>query len=247
MLLIDCGNTAAKCRYIEGDKVADAMFKLADAGDRSSLIAFIQQHPGEHVYLASVASKQNTERLLRLLRTAGGVVEITQLETLPSLGGVTNAYEQYDQLGVDRWLTLLAADQRQSGDSMIIDAGSAITIDLLSKHHGHLGGAILPGFKTSRERFIGMFPAVDFNHPAIQYHQQPGRSTAACIQLQQIPVTVQTVEQLVFRWLPLLQEPVSILLCGQDSPRISRGLSLQHEVVADLVFQGMLQQIQLQG
>lgn len=247
MLLIDCGNTATKCRLIDHHQTLDRTFIASLSAGKQALRDFLKQHQPDEIYLASVASVQVTETVRLAIQQTLPDVRFRQILTLPLLGKVRNAYTDYTRLGVDRWLTLLAASARETADFMIIDAGSAITLDLLSRKHGHLGGAILPGFNTDRQRFISMFPGVDFTHPDIANNQTPGRSSEACIQMTQFPVTLEHIYQRVSAWISLLQEPVKILLCGQDAALISEQFARPHEVVPDLVFQGMLQQIELQG
>jgi type III pantothenate kinase len=247
MLLIDCGNSATKCRLIDEQMVSDEIFILTDAAGKQSLAAFLALTQPDQVYVASVASAKLTHSLMEQLLQILPRAQVRQLVTEPRVGEVTNAYADYTCLGVDRWLTLLAAQARESVDTIIIDAGSAITIDLLSQQHSHLGGAILPGFNTSRQRFIEMFPSVDFNHPDIAQNRLPGRSTEACIQMTEFPISVSYILQLVSEWSELLQQPLKILLCGQDAGLISAQLKQPFELVPDLVFQGMLQQIHLQG
>lgn len=64
--------------------------------------------------------------------------------------GVTNAYQQADKLGVDRWLALIAARQHARQATCIIDCGTAITIDVVTKYGAHQGGMILPGITLMR-------------------------------------------------------------------------------------------------
>ncbi len=79
--------------------------------------------------------------------------------------GVTIAYTEPHNLGVDRWLALLAAhhyvkqgieqDVEQDAASsswLIIDAGTAVTVDLMDKGK-HLGGMIIPGLQLLRDSF----------------------------------------------------------------------------------------------
>lgn len=59
---------------------------------------------------------------------------------------VVSAYHQPNQLGVDRWLTLIAANTLYpSKNILIIDAGTATTIDVLADNGEHQGGWILAG------------------------------------------------------------------------------------------------------
>ena len=65
-----------------------------------------------------------------------------------SLAGVTNAYSDPHTLGVDRWLALCAAWNASAGSCIVIDAGTALTIDVVAENGQHLGGYIVPGLAT---------------------------------------------------------------------------------------------------
>jgi type III pantothenate kinase len=58
-----------------------------------------------------------------------------------------NAYDDILQLGVDRWLSLIAIYELQPQQNcLIIDMGSAITIEVLNNDGQHQTGWIMPGF-----------------------------------------------------------------------------------------------------
>lgn len=59
--------------------------------------------------------------------------------------GVTNSYSDVSRMGIDRWLAMLAAFHRTQSACLIVDSGTALTIDALSDTGQHLGGYILPG------------------------------------------------------------------------------------------------------
>ncbi|MGA9666111.1 MAG: type III pantothenate kinase [Gallionella sp.] len=61
--------------------------------------------------------------------------------------GVRNGYSNAGQLGSDRWAALIAAWHLVHGKCMVVDCGTAITIDALSEHGEFLGGLILPGME----------------------------------------------------------------------------------------------------
>jgi type III pantothenate kinase len=65
--------------------------------------------------------------------------------------GVTNAYHDVSQLGVDRWLAVIAAWDRYRSPACIIDCGTAITIDGINFEGRHLGGLIIPGLTMMQE------------------------------------------------------------------------------------------------
>lgn len=66
------------------------------------------------------------------------------------LGGVSNGYEDETRLGIDRWLALVAAYNKVHGSVMVVDAGTALTLDFVNSEGLHLGGYIVPGLETLR-------------------------------------------------------------------------------------------------
>jgi type III pantothenate kinase len=59
--------------------------------------------------------------------------------------GVTNQYAIPEKLGTDRWASLVAAWHHGKKTCLVINAGTAVTIDALDNEANFLGGMILPG------------------------------------------------------------------------------------------------------
>jgi len=71
------------------------------------------------------------------------------LATTQQYSDVKNGYENYQNLGVDRWLAVIAAHHFYPDTSnIVIDCGSAITVDTVLAGGEHLPGPIIPGLKT---------------------------------------------------------------------------------------------------
>lgn len=246
MLLIDSGNSAIKCRLIQHDTILDQNFETYDDTSLSGFNQFLSSTKPKKVFLASVSAEKLTQKIIENVFKFTGL-PVVRLTTLVELGGLKNGYDNYKQLGVDRWLSLLGAYDLLNTDAFIIDAGSAIKIELLSIKKGYLGGAILPGFNTQKQRFRTFFPELNFSHSDIKATDRPGRSTAACIHLNEYPVTVKQIKSLLQKWQVYLDQPAKIIVCGQDADLIAGQLEGAYQQVPDLIFKGMLKQIQLQG
>jgi type III pantothenate kinase len=67
---------------------------------------------------------------------------------------VTNAYSKPERLGADRWAALIAARRYAGGPVCIIDAGTAVTIDVLNEKGIHQGGLIIPGLAMMRHALL---------------------------------------------------------------------------------------------
>lgn len=59
--------------------------------------------------------------------------------------GVTNSYRQPRRMGVDRWVAMIGAYADFHSALCIVDAGTAVTIDVVDRQGKHLGGQIIPG------------------------------------------------------------------------------------------------------
>src|SRR5665811_873452 len=68
--------------------------------------------------------------------------------------GVRNGYSNAGQLGSDRWAALIAAWHLVRGKCLVVNCGTAITIDTLSEEGKFLGGLILPGVDLMRRSLV---------------------------------------------------------------------------------------------
>jgi type III pantothenate kinase len=64
---------------------------------------------------------------------------------------IINRYRTPREVGVDRLVNALAAHRRYRRAVIVIDFGTAITFDFVSKKGEYLGGVIAPGIETSLE------------------------------------------------------------------------------------------------
>lgn len=68
------------------------------------------------------------------------------LATTPTSGGpLRPGYDDPSQLGVDRWLAMCAAWHRYQAALCVVDAGTAVTLDVVTEDAVHGGGLIIPG------------------------------------------------------------------------------------------------------
>ena len=238
MILLDCGNRNLKAQFWESGRLQASFAGSYHSGWQQRLGHWMQGLSAKHCYLASVLDSTRHEELDQLLASQFGAAVTRYMSTAKALG-VTNGYQQPERLGVDRWMTLLAALKMSSGDRIIIDAGSAITLDLLRADGQHLGGAILPGFNTSIGRFKRIFQYIDFDAPTIAETRQPGCSTEAAIHINYAQSTIEILPELVNRWIQLFNADATILLAGGDAARVQRILDQTCRIVPDLVFRGI--------
>lgn len=96
--------------------------------------------------------------------------------TARSAVGITNGYENVAEMGVDRWLAMLAARQLSQDSFCVISCGTAVTLDAVTADGTHLGGLILPGPGLLQELLNTATRGVNaFDLPRLQL--ELGRST----------------------------------------------------------------------
>jgi type III pantothenate kinase len=76
---------------------------------------------------------------------------------------VSSAYDVPERLGVDRWLAMLAAYNSLSEAVVVIDLGSAMTADGISKAGHHVGGYIAPGLRMMAQSLLARTDLVRFD------------------------------------------------------------------------------------
>jgi type III pantothenate kinase len=126
----------------------------------------LRRHDGDEAWLASVAPPDTTSHLRSLMQDLG--IEVQRVHARAAMGRLKIAYAEPARLGVDRFLALLAASEREDGPWLVASAGSALTIDLLGSDGVHLGGLIAPMPAQMRSALATRFTQLDLPEGAAQ-------------------------------------------------------------------------------
>ena len=138
-LFVDIGHSAVKWRTFNS-KVSKENVESFSASNIPN---------SECIWLSAVAHPNMVDSI----KTEFVNVELV----LPSKkhSNLTIAYETPSELGVDRFLAMLGAiDNFPSTNLLVIDLGSALTIDIVNEDGIHKGGLIMPGLMTLRKSFV---------------------------------------------------------------------------------------------
>ena len=159
-LTIDNGNTSVKVAFFIGTElVATNRFMRRDV---RLLDRFISTYKPDSAIMCSTASSEASQRVEELINgRCGRVMNLTHETPMP----ITLGYRTPQTLGRDRIATAVGAwSIAQGGDVLVIDAGTAITYDLVTADGCFVGGNIAPGlglrFKSLHEH-TGRLPLVD--------------------------------------------------------------------------------------
>lgn len=157
IIAVDLGNSRAKWAAHPGDLPVAGRF-LADgcaAVDAIAAHAAIWASIGEPSGIVA-CSVARPEALADLARVASGLsVPMLQIVPRAQAAGVSNLYHEPARLGADRWAALVGARARGHEPALVVDAGTAMTVDALAADGRFLGGLIVPGFHLMRASLAG--------------------------------------------------------------------------------------------
>ncbi|TNF36513.1 MAG: type III pantothenate kinase [Gammaproteobacteria bacterium] len=232
ILEMDVGNTVTKWRLLGESGVA------IERGSHASSAGFPKDRLSgvTRIRIASVAGSGMRQALREDLGGHFGV-QPEFAETVLSAAGVYNSYAEPSRMGVDRWLALLAAWSRVKGPVVVVDAGTAITVDALDAGGRHAGGYIMPGLQLlaaslqsgTREVNARPLPGEDIG---------PGMSTDSCVshgvRLMAVAAILRAVTECQAK-----AGNGTVLLCGGDVAIMQSQFPVAWRHVPELVLDGL--------
>ncbi|MGS2718919.1 type III pantothenate kinase [Eionea flava] len=251
ILDIDVGNTRIKWRFCDSlGNVVSRGFSVSasiDSGDAFNKLFDIKlMSPLSVVRVAAVASDFN-EYISRWASDHGA--DLYFAETQSSSAGVSNAYQQVSHMGVDRWLAMIAAYQKWLAMRttipdlhralIVIDAGSALTLDIITSGGQHLGGYIVPGLAMMHNALLGNTERVRFaenssnNYPDdLCLGDSTKRAVLSGAPMMQLGFIQRVITTTVANQKNPSQEDVAIFITGGDAAYLSS--FLRQDGIADI-------------
>lgn len=239
ILLLDQGNTRLKWALMDGSHRVHAKGAI---GREAGVAALVEQIPGSpapgRVLVASVAGSDANSRLAEDVRAAFGVA-VEFMVTELHCAGLYNGYQNPALLGVDRWMATLGAWIQVGTSCLVVDAGTALTIDAVAGDR-HIGGYILPGLWMQRQ-MLGQRTAligVSSEGGALTW----GRTTSSAVANGTLLSVVATIERALVELQRDVDDTCSLFVTGGDAREIASLLGVPAVVREDLVFRGMMVQ-----
>jgi type III pantothenate kinase len=240
MLLIDIGNTRIKWAALSGDEikpqhaVAHAQWTLAECET-----AFGSMPPPARLLVSNVGG----ERVGNIVRDTARklwTVEPQFIQSTVAAGGITNAYPEPANLGVDRWLAMIGAHALHREPLCVVGVGTAATIDGVDSTGRHLGGLIIPGPDLMVESLLR-------NTSEIARRAQQGsvddglfaNNTLGAIRQGSAHAVAALVERAVESMQARVGVRPTLIFTGGASADVARLIRLPHTVFADLVLRGL--------
>lgn len=273
-LLIDVGNTRVKWSWFDHSESAAGQPKAKASGavtHREASLSTVQStlqgawealpvsESAIAVWVASVGNQVLTEVIDRICGQLWST-ESQLITSAPRWGELTNGYELPEQLGVDRWMAVIAAYHRyRDNNVLIVDAGTSVTIDAIMAGGQHIGGAIFPGYLLQQQSLQQdtanlatlsetEIPDTDVDTeycPTCASPDMPfATNTKAAIEAGIDGAVVGAIEYFIRRMEAVLASrrnfSIKILITGGDAKRIMAKSSEAFEHTPELVIEGML-------
>lgn len=240
ILDLDMGNSRIKWR-LGTSRGAGKPILQGVAENFQALFAALADRQPARVRVSSVRRGEALKELTLEVRQSWNLdTEVAQVKR--SWQGLSVAYADLARLGVDRWLAMLAAFRQVQASVVVVDCGTALTVDLVDDSGQHRGGYIVPG--------LGLAPRALTDNTGIRlesapaWAMTPGNSSEAAVYNGTLVMLVGLLEQVLGRQIPGLAlgaEP-ALIFTGGDAALISShmsGLPQETYFEPDLVLDGL--------
>jgi len=240
MLLVDIGNARIKWALQDADnwKTGEPVQRKDRAFKDIARPAWKDLDVPERIIVSNVAGEDYRKSVQTWIKRRWKVTP----EFLPVTEqqcGVSNAYSVPQRLGADRWANLLAVHAHYKGPAVVIDCGTAITIDAIEADGTHLGGLIVPGMELMVSALTGQAPGVKIEEAGNQEISMLGRSTEAAVSGGVLYTAIALVERVFMDLRGELGNRTNLLLTGGDATRVLPLLGSRPEYIPDLVLKGL--------
>ena len=229
LLTVDCGNTTVRCRRPDGEVFATP----SASPEAGRLAAFAgEAGVGRAVAVSVVPSALATVR--EALRTASIPLDVAG-EDLPC--PLALDYATPATLGADRWLAAFAA-HRRFGAAVVVDCGTATTVDVVTGAGRFRGGAIAPGLPAlaiGLGRAAPALPPPDLGAAV----SVPARSTQASVDAGVVLGHAGAVERLVREARRSLSEPSRVVATGGHAAGLLALVDFDAAHVPELLHEGL--------
>ena len=248
LLLVDAGNTRIKWALMEAASLGKAelghwaQYGSVRKEDSRQLGDALQGVDIARVLLSNVAGQEMKEQLERMILRAAGLkpVPLNWFVSQSELAGVTNTYRNPEQLGSDRFASMIGAHALFPDRALIVaTCGTATTVDALAADGCFAGGMILPGLglmASSLARNTAQLPQVPEQESAARLFADNTNDAiiGGCIAAQ-----AGAIDRAVTAHAAAQGGPVLCILSGGAAPFIAPHLSVACQSVDNLVLIGL--------
>jgi type III pantothenate kinase len=232
VLAIDAGNTRVKWGLHDGRRwLKTGWIKTAQASRLAR--DFRTLPPAGAIIVSNVAGTALRTALKRVLPPAPRAQWIRS-EAMQC--GVRNGYAAPRRLGCDRWAALIGAHHVHQGPVVVVNAGTALTVDAMTEDGVFVGGIIVPGAELMRAALARGTAALPRQSGAFSFFPD---NTGDAIMSGVISALCGAVERIARNLELGCGQAPRCLLSGGGANLIAPQLNLEVKVMDNLVLEGL--------
>lgn len=149
-----------------------------------------------------------------------------------------NSYQDTKQMGLDRWLSMIASWETYQSALCLVSCGTAMTIDLIGNDGNHKGGYILPGIELMQKALINNTVQINSDikkNPSIEY----ARDTQTAINNGAFIASVSTINEVIDRFYKEQNVDITCIITGGMANSIQPLLKHSFYNEPNLVLKGL--------
>ncbi|MCI0668560.1 MAG: type III pantothenate kinase [Methylococcaceae bacterium] len=235
-LLIDIGNSRLKWAFKKQDRLEPGRPVQSIDGIFDFDGIWNKLEPPARILVSNVLGEE-TDRILQRWIDSQWPVFVEFIHSCSKGYGVENGYQNPDQLGVDRWISMVAARAMFKEPVCIADCGTAITVDVVDGQGRHQGGVICPGVKLMQDALIRGTRKLSFD--GLVPGALLGLDTGTGIYSGTLTAAAGLIEKLLEEAEQSLKTKLKLLITGGDAELVMERLRVSYLAMPNLVLQGL--------
>lgn len=175
-LIIDIGHSRIKWACVHNGVVDLTSIGRAGTDEPDTLYSGLERANCGRALISGQSRPETVTRISERLRQLGAQVDI-----IATGGRALPIAPAYKSLGCDRWLALQKPWLEGQSPFVVVDCGTAITVDLVDGGGHHRGGWIMAGIHAARNGLFARAPGLNRPLPEIDEIDRPARDTGAAL------------------------------------------------------------------
>jgi type III pantothenate kinase len=230
-LLVNLNNTSTKLALSDMDKLLKKAVIPTNKLTVPAVRKAVQRWSFDFVLVGSVVPQKSG-----IFRRS---VKVPLLEVSPKLDlGVGIDFPRPETIGADRIANAVGVSQRHGTPAVVVDFGTAVTFDIISRKGQYIGGVIAPGLGVMTDYLYqktALLPRIDLEEPT----DVIGKSTREAMLAGAVYGYRGLVRQIVTEIVAKLEGKARIVATGSYAPLIAAKLPELQIVDPDLTLEGL--------
>ncbi len=240
--LFDIGNTRAKFVLLKENEHIQSHTAITSIYTKELTTNYLEQtfvkaNKVTTLIIISVTNEMVTDCIKNFC--LDNEINYRRIVSEPSKNKLTSGYEQPEKLGVDRWVALIGAQNIfPESNVLVVDAGTATTIDLLDATGKHHGGWILPGisalFTTILTGTANVKPE-RLTSPSLMFGTNTNDNVNNSCWAATVGLVIQAIKQAETK----VGKLDKVILTGGNSTALNQLISEETQLIDHLIFHGL--------